>query len=252
MKRLGLLNMVLCGWAAVASAQLIGLTTASDKALAEQLKLVQALPKEQRSPVLMIGDSMMRLLGNALEKEMGKIAEVKASSFTSLGSGLARLDAFDWMAKSIALMDEKKPSTVVVSLGANDYQVLVDVTGKKILVDTPAWTLEYGRRVKQIMDLLIQGGAKRIIWLNLPDMKDPTRQRYAQTVNTIFVEQAATHPTVTLFDTAPILARKPGKFVSYVMGADGSVVTVRDPDGIHLSSDGAKRLAQAIVLAYWK
>ncbi len=252
MKKLGLLSMMFCGWAAVSSAQLIGVTTASDKALVDQLKQVEALPKEQRSPVLMIGDSMMRLLGNALEKEMGKIPEVKASSFTSLGSGLARLDAFDWMAKTIALMDEKKPSTVIVSLGANDNQVLVDLTGKKILVDTPAWNLEYGRRIKQIMDLLIQGGAKRIIWLTLPDMKDPTHQRYAQTVNKICVEQAATHPTVAIFDTAPILARKPGKFVSYVMGADGSVVTVRDPDGVHLSTDGAKRLAQALVLAYWK
>lgn len=252
MKRLGLLNMVFCGWAAVSSAQLIGVTTASDKALGDQLKLVEALPKEQRSPVLMIGDSMMRLLGNALEKELGKIPEVKASSFTSLGSGLARLDAFDWMAKSIALMDEKKPSTVIVSVGANDHQVLVDLSGKKILVDTPAWSLEYGRRVKQIMELLTQGGAKRIIWLTLPDMKEPTQQSYAQTVNKIIAEQAATHPVVSLFDTAPILARKPGKFVSYVMGADGSVITVRDSDGVHLSTDGAKRLAQAIVLAYWK
>ncbi|MEI6646617.1 MAG: DUF459 domain-containing protein [bacterium] len=252
MKRLGLLNMFICGWAMVSSAQLIGLTTASDKALGDQLKQVEALPKEQRSPVLMIGDSMMRLLGNALEKELGKIPDVKASSFTSLGSGLARLDAFDWMAKSIALMDEKKPSTVIVSLGANDHQVLVDLTGKKILVDTPAWSQEYGRRISQIMGLLIQGGAKRIIWLTLPDMKDPTHQRYAQTVNKIVAEQAATHPAVTLFDTAPILARKQGKFVSYVMGADGSVITVRDPDGIHLSTDGAKRLAQALALAYWK
>ena len=117
MNRLGLLNMVFCGWAAVSSAQLIGVTTASDKALVDQLKQVEALPKEQRSPVLMIGDSMMRLLGNAMEKELGKLPEVKASSFTSLGSGIARLDAFDWMAKSISLMDEKKPSTVVVFFG---------------------------------------------------------------------------------------------------------------------------------------
>jgi hypothetical protein len=252
MKRLGVLNIVFCGWAAVASAQLIGVTTASDKTLGDQLKQIEALPKEQRSPVLMIGDSMMRLLGNALEKELEKKAEVKASSFTSLGSGLARLDAFDWMAKSVALMDEKKPSTVIVSLGANDHQILVDQTGKKILVDTPAWSQEYGRRVKQIMELLIQGGAKRIIWLTLPDMKEPTQQLYAQAVNKIFVDQAAAHPAVTFFDTAPILARKPGKFVSYVMGADGNVVTVRDPDGVHLSNDGAKRLAQALVLAYWK
>jgi hypothetical protein len=252
MKRLGVLNMVFCGWAAVSSAQLIGVTTASDKALVDQLKQVEALPKEQRSPVLMIGDSMMRLLGNAMEKELGKLPEVKASSFTSLGSGIARLDAFDWMAKSISLMDEKKPSTVVVFLGANDCQILVDQTGKKILVDTPAWNQEYGRRISQIMGLLIQGGAKRIIWLTLPDMKAPAHQRYAQTVNKIFVEQAATHPAVSLFDPSPILARKPGKFVSYVMGADGSVVTVRDSDGVHLSTDGAKRLAQALVLAYWK
>ncbi len=236
----------------LALAQLIGVTTASDKLLVEKLSKMEALPREQQASVLLMGDSMMRLFGSAMEKELLKKEGVTASSFTSLGSGLARLDAFDWMAKASVLMEEKKPATVIVSLGANDHQVLMSASGEKIPVDTPEWNQEYGRRIGKILDLLVTGGAKRVIWLTLPDMKEPAHQEYASVVNKLVAEQAATRQTVMLFDTAPILARKPGKFVSYVMGADGSIITVRDRDGVHLSADGAKRLAQALVLAYWK
>lgn len=207
------------------------------------------------APVLMMGDSMMRLLGIAMEKELKAAGVQPTASFSSLASGLARLDAFDWFAKADALMKEHKPATVVVSLGANDRQTLKDVTGRVVMLGTPEWEREYALRIGRIMDELIKGGATRVIWLLLPDMREPVQQEYAKLINTIFTKEAAVETRkdkIVLFDSSPLLSRKPGTFSLYVMAPDGAVLTVRDADGIHLTNPGAKRVAQSLVKTYWK
>ena len=207
------------------------------------------------APVLMIGDSMMRLLGIAMEKELNAAEVAPAATFSSLASGLARMDAFDWFAKVDELMKQHKPATVVVSLGANDRQSLKDSTGRVVPFGQPDWEREYGLRVGRIMDELIKGGATRVVWLLLPDMKEPAQQEYAQSVNALFKREAATETRkekVVLFDMAPLLTRRPGTFSLYVMAPNGAALTVRDPDGIHLTNVGSKRVAQSIVQTYWK
>ena len=207
------------------------------------------------APVLMMGDSMMRLLGIAMERELKEAGVQPAVSFSSLASGLARLDAFDWFAKVDALMKEYKPATVVVTLGANDRQTLKDMTGRVVQFGTPEWEREYALRLGRIMDELIKGGARRVIWLLLPDMRDPAQQEYAKFVNTLFVKEAAVETRkdkVVLFDMGPLLSRRPGIFSLYVMSPDGAALTVRDTDGVHLTNPGAKRVAQSLVKTFWK
>jgi hypothetical protein len=207
------------------------------------------------APVLMIGDSMMRLLGIAMEKELAAAGVTPATSFSSLGSGLARLDAFDWFAKVDELMKEHKPKTVVVSLGANDRQKLKDTTGRVVPYGKPEWEHEYALRLGRIMDDLIKGGATRVIWLLLPDMKEPVHQTYAQSLNDIFkrlAQEESRKDKVVLFDMAPLLTRRPGTFSLYVMAPNGAPLTVRDADGVHLTNVGAKRVAQSLVQTYWK
>ena len=207
------------------------------------------------TPVLMIGDSMMRLLGIAMEKEL-KAADLQpATSFSSLGSGLARIDAFDWFAKIDALMKEHKPATVVVTLGANDRQTLKDTAGKTIPYGSSEWDVEYAERLGKVMDRLIQGSARKIIWLLLPDMREASQQAYAQNINKILEAEAKKDTRkdyLVLFDIRPCLTRTPGKFSQYMMAPNGAALTVRDADGVHLTTVGAQRVAQAIVKTYWK
>lgn len=207
------------------------------------------------APVLMIGDSMMRLLGIAMEKELAAAGVSPATSFSSLASGLARMDAFDWFAKVDELMKQHKPATVVVTLGANDRQSLKDTTGRVVPFGQPEWAREYGLRIGRIMDELIKGGATRVVWLLLPDMKEPVQQEYALAVNALFKQEAeveARKDKVVLFDMAPLLTRRPGTFSLYVMAPNGAALTVRDSDGIHLTNVGSKRVAQSLVQTYWK
>lgn len=206
-------------------------------------------------PVLMVGDSMMRLLSVAMEKELKAAGVGPAASFSSLGSGLARLDAFDWFAKVESLMAEQKPATVVVTLGANDRQALKDAQGRVVQFGTPEWAQEYRLRIGRIMDEILKGGAKRVIWLLLPDMKESAQQEYAQLLNEEYAKEAAVETRagkVVLFDTRPLLTRRVGTFSLYVMSPNGAALTVRDTDGVHLTSVGAQRVAQAIVKTYWK
>ena len=209
----------------------------------------------ERTPVLMIGDSMMRLLGVAIEKELKTEGVQPAASFSSLGSGLARMDAFDWFAKVDSLMKEHRPATVVVTLGTNDKQTLKDTTGRVIVFGTPEWETEYASRIGRIMDEIIKGGASRVIWLLLPDMKESWHQEYATLMNALYAREAANgerKDKVVLFDMRPLLTRKPGTFSQYMMSPDGVALKVRDADGVHLSPIGAQRVAQAITKTYFK
>ncbi len=152
-------------------------------------------------------------------------------------------------------MAEHKPATVVVTLGANDRQSLKDLMGRVVQFGTPEWEKEYRLRIGRIMDEFLKGGAKRVIWLLLPDMKEAAQQEYAIFLNEVFAKEVAAETRsgkVVLFDPRPLLTRKPGTFSQYVMAANGAALTVRDTDGVHLTTVGAQRLAQAIVQNYWK
>ena len=209
----------------------------------------------ERAPVLMIGDSMMRLISIAIEKQLKADGVQPASSYTSLGSGLARMDVFDWFSKVDSLMKEHRPATVVVTLGANDRQALKDTTGRVIMFGTPEWETEYALRIGRIMDEIIKGGANRVIWLLLPDMKETWQQEYAISLNAIYAREAAIgarKEKVVFFDMRPLLSRKPGTYSHYMMASDGVALAVRDSDGMHLSPVGAQRVAQAISTTYFK
>ena len=84
-----------------------------------------------RTPVLLIGDSMMKLPGLAMERELARLPGVEAHAFAGIGTGLARLDAFDWMGKIDELCAAHHPQVAVVALGANDRQpMLLPGSGK--------------------------------------------------------------------------------------------------------------------------
>ena len=207
------------------------------------------------APVLMIGDSMMRLLGTAMEKAFKKAGVQPAVAFSSLGSGLVRPAVFDWNAKIAELVAENKPKTVFVCLGANDRQAIEGEEGGIILYGKPEWEPAYAKRVGAVMDQLVDGGATRIVWLKLPVMKDPVNQAHADLVNAIVEREAAAEnrkDKVTLFDLGPVLSRRPGTYTQYLMSPQGQALSVRDPDGVHLTNEGGKIVAAAILKAFWK
>ena len=237
--------------AAIAAILACATVLAAPAEKAEEVKI----PKPD-TPVLMIGDSMMRILGREMEKAFKKADVQPAIAFSSLGSGLVRPSAFDWTDKIRELLTEHKPKTVFVCLGTNDRQA-IELDGNNVVKyeSVDLWRTTYAQIVGGIMDQLAAGGVTRVIWMLLPDMKDSIAQEHAQLVNDIIKEQAQVESrkdVVTLLDLAPMLSRHPGKYSQYVMSPTGASLSVRDPDGVHLSVDGGKLISQAVLKKYWK
>ena len=85
-------------------------------------------------------------------------------------------------------------------------------------------------------------------------MKDPANQEHAQLVNRLVTEIAqdeSRKDRMTLFDLGPILSKRPGQFSPYIMSNSGASLTVRDPDGVHLTIDGARIVTRSVLKTFW-
>lgn len=196
--------------------------------------------------VVVLGDSIMRALSHSLAREFDRYDGFKVVSFTYLGSGLARLDTFDWLGKIDAMMQAHKPTIVIMMIGTNDKQA-IQVQSSVMQPDTPEWKQEYARRVGSAMDRMIKGGAKTVYWIEIPDMPKQELQEAGFMFNGMIRAQAAVRPTVTVVASSSILSKTPGVYTSYLVDHTGKVLQVRNQDRVHLSREGADLLARHIV-----
>ena len=201
--------------------------------------------------VLIIGDSMMRVTAHATTLALDKHAGVTTKSQTSLGSGLARLDAYDWIAKVDELVKEFNPDMTVAWFGTNDRQAMQTETGI-INAEDPGWEAEYARRIGVIMDKLTAAKGARVYWLELPVMREKGVNDFVEIINRIAKSEADKRASVTFFATRGILGRKPDAYSPNVIGPTGKMIVLRDSDGVHLSRPGADRIAEALDKEFYK
>lgn len=195
--------------------------------------------------VLVCGDSMMKAVSRSVIREMAKDPGIKVIDLVSIGTGLARLDLFDWHAQLQAGVAQK-PVAAVLMMGANDNQPMKTSDGTVVQQGTPAWSAEYGRRVGRAIEILQAGGTRTVIWLSLPDVRDKTLQKDVTEINRIIRQQTQGRAGVVFVDTVPLFSPTPGTFSPYVMKKGGMPMQVRASDGVHLNPDGADLLAARI------
>lgn len=198
--------------------------------------------------ILLVGDSMMRVPAHAAELQLRRREGVKTLAYSSLGSGLARLDVFDWMAKLDELTAEFQPEVTLAWFGANDHQPM-QVEGRILQTDDPDWRVEYARRIGAVMDKLTAKPGSRVYWLEIPDMRDPGMQTKIEEINVILRREADRRDAVIFFETRQVLSRRPGTFTTHMPGPTGMPVMVRDTDGVHLNRAGADRIAEQVIRA---
>ncbi len=197
--------------------------------------------------IVALGDSMMKSVGRAIRKQYAD-AGAEVEVVTSIGSGLARLDLFDWHAQSASLMAAQAPGTVFVMMGANDNQAM-RTDGGDLPFGTPGWNVEYGRRVGKLMDLLLEGGGRRVVWIGLPRMRETKLDADIRAIEQIVVRQAEARERVTYFRTEGLLSPASG-YKAYIILENGMPLDVRSEDGIHLNRNGAEHLAGLLLAAF--
>ncbi len=230
-----------------------GMSIACMGALVGLLALGPAVALGQEAPkdVLILGDSIMQAVARSFERQLGRHAGFQAASFTRIGSGLARLDVFDWHVRIEQLVAERQPGLVLVMMGANDNQPMQTDGNEVVQTRTAAWETEYGARIGRAMDILLEGGATQIHWLELPDVRDTHLQQDIESINQLIRTEAAARPQVTFQETRSVLSRTPGTYTAYVIQANGMPLNIRDRDGIHLNRAGADLLVTEMLARIW-
>lgn len=209
------------------------------------LSSVAAVPaqSEAAADVLIVGDSLMKSVAREFRKACSA-KHMKSETFTSIGSGLARLDLLDWDAQIKKLMAKHRPHTVLVMMGGNDNQAVQGGSGV-ITFGTKAWEVEYGRRCGKLMDIMIAGGAKQVFWFGLPCMREKKLDRDARLINRIIKQQASARPAVKFVPTYSMFSKN-NKYSPYIIKKGGMPLDVRADDGIHFNRNGAKYLVKKV------
>jgi hypothetical protein len=198
--------------------------------------------------MLIVGDSVARDFGESLVAAADKTGLIAPSLDYRIATGFTRPDYFDWPAELARLVAGTPPDVVVALFGANDAQGLLLPDGTAVqTLDDPRWSVEYGKRIGAAMDALRAPG-RLVLWVGQPLMRDGRYSADMERLDAIFQEQAATRPWVEFIDSRPVLSDSNGRYADHLPDASGTLVDVRQPDGIHLSRDGADRIA-AVVLA---
>lgn len=195
--------------------------------------------------VWIAGDSMWELAGPALADlvEATGVATVEVDVHYS--TGLTRPDFFDWSAEVDEVLRRDDPEVVVFLIGANDPQPLVEGAAVHD-PGTPGFDAAYGARVEALMGRLADGG-RQVLWVGLPVMR-PTGYDVRIADLTRIQEAAAEHtPGVVFVPTRALFAGQDGQYADALPDDDGTVRVLRGGDGIHLSHDGAARLAAHVL-----
>jgi hypothetical protein len=238
-----------CMAAARAPGPAIPKTVAPVVASVPKLTALKPLPPAapgQTRVVVLVGDSMMAVgLSDVLLRQTAADQNLHIVKAFRSGTGLARPDVFDWMQEYPAMIASEKPDAVIVAIGANDGQGLVE-GGKPLVFGSDAWVKVYQQRTTNFLNLLTQNGA-HVVWVGLPPMKSGAYNDRAVEINRIAYTVVSQNPLATWWNPQPYIGDEAGGFRELETSADGKTTRIRAADGIHLSDEGAALLTPPLI-----
>lgn len=211
-------------------------------------QLVRTPTAEDPLRVWVGGDSMSKILGEALVRQATESGLMTPTQDSQLSSGLVRNDFFDWPGHFNELAKATPGQEVfVVMFGANDSQGIKTADGK--IFQTPreeGWNAEYRKRVAGTMDLL-KADNRMVVWVGQPIMRSNDLSERMAALNLIYREEAAKRPWVKYFDMWPLFTDSNGAYDAYITDDDGELKLMRNPDGVHLVREGGEKAARHIL-----
>ena len=193
--------------------------------------------------VLLIGDSIMQSAGPAATGDLQR--EGFQVQVVALG-GTGLLDTrFDWRERMRQLVAQYQPDIVVVEFVGN-YGLLGTRPG---IVDmTPQFYAAWAAAAQQATDILSSDHAQ-VYWVLGPPMAKPAMEQKLRTLDMIYLGLRApaspAHRPLHVDEIKPFSDAQ-GRYLPSIVGPDGKVVPLRQPDGVHLTPAGAQRFADVI------
>ena len=225
--------------------------------VAPEVGLVTTLPSEVTATTIEIqgpprvsiyGDSLAAGFGDLLKSNLDRQG-ITTFLATKGSSGLSQPGFFDWPNHLNVWVPQENADVVVIGLGANDGQD-VKVDGVSYSPQDPEWSVEYERRVTELVTVVTTEG-RSLVWVGTPDGKGKAFRANLATLRTATknaIDAARANGTdVVYLDTWSLFLGLDGNYSQFVIDpSDGERKKSRDGDGFHLSLVGNKILAAAI------
>ena len=181
--------------------------------------------------ILVIGDSLGLDLQYGLSQTLGADPLCHLIQAAVGDTGLTNASYYDWPVNLSREIVTDHPKLLVVMLGGNDWQGM-DTSSGPVQPGTAIWVKNYNERVAELMSAATSKDVS-VLWVGLPIMGDPSFSADMAILNAIYLAQARVHRGVSFAPTWKLFSTPSGAYAeSLVVG--GSVVQVRDPDGVHI------------------
>jgi len=223
-------------------------TPVADATPAPAAQLVRTPSVEQPLKLWVGGDSVVKIIGEAIVRQAGESGLFEATHEPQLQSGLTRPDFFDWPREIDRVSKFEPPyEVVVVMFGANDAQGIIETDGTvHQQAGSPGWQEEYRRRVAGVMDIM-KAENRMVAWVGQPIMRSDELTAQMEMTNAIFKDEASKRPWVKYIDLWPLFVNAEGNYDAYVVDDDGETKLMRNPDGVHLVREGGEKAARFIL-----
>lgn len=188
------------------------------------------------------GDSLAYSVGNGLGKKAANTGVVAPVYESRVSSGLASPGFFDWPKRVGEELPRLDPEVVVFVMGTNDWAVPqttpVDASGQ------PAWKAAYAKQVQAMIDTLTADG-RTLYWVGPPVLRDSKQEAGVKELTEVIRGVVDPHPQAEFFDLHDLLDAPDGTYTA-TADADGKKLQVRTGDGVHLTTDGADFVGDAL------
>lgn len=200
--------------------------------------------------VAFVGDSMADGLWGAMFRRLGKdkcLAEkIKLIRKAKNGTGLTRLDQFNWVDDIGKIGDEFHPDLYVGSFGVNDRQGIVEKDKRAVAYPSAAFDARYTDIVEDVLRAVVAQSASMLV-IGLPVMLKENANSDAQAKNKLFEAAVKGVGSDKVTYVQPWTSgANPEKFEPYLPNAENSMVLVRAPDGVHFTSAGYDMVLETI------
>ncbi|HTN25551.1 MAG TPA: GDSL-type esterase/lipase family protein [Solirubrobacteraceae bacterium] len=207
-------------------------------------------PASGRAPhlrLLATGDSMIQIVDGFLKAGLADRRATVVRSDAHISTGISKLGMLDWLHKAREQASSFKPDVTVITLGANDGFPMKTPSGASVGCCGAGWIAEYARRVASMMRSYRRGGRSLVYWMTLPAPRGGNFARVFNAINPAIRRAAArVGGGVRVIELGRVFT--PGGHFRQLVTYHGRTVSARQPDGVHLSTAGA-RIAASLVIA---
>lgn len=198
--------------------------------------------------VLIVGDSLiMEGFGPVLQRQLRARNDVTVIREGKYSTGLTRTDQFDWPLQLEELVARHDPDIILVCLGANDPQDIIDADRKRHIAGSESWQALYRERAERFVRAGTARGAS-MIWVGLPIMGLPTYDGRVRLLSGL--QEAAClqqEGGCTFVSNRKTLAGPAGEYLTYQVDAAGKHIRLRYKDKIHVTEDGGKLMVARLL-----